>query len=231
MTEDRFCGTCARYQNVVACKFVEPVKDPKEGVFGCKNWTDNPEDIESNPVARGPIITDCLPGSPSVCVNCARYNPTDGYCKLRSVRVYPAESTTCMNWLHKQYRPKQPAKPEASVSFQYTTPLPYIIDKDDRNGGGPVTDIVGENKQQESQPVFGGTSLNELEAKAKVWGHQQEAKALDRGAKQGMTQEALDTVFAIACQQLPSMEKRWMELKAEINLMFAQKWTAEDMPE
>lgn len=191
MTEDRICGTCARYQNGVACKLVAPEKDLGKNTFSCKNWTDKPEDIESNPVARGPIITNCLPGSPSVCINCAQYNPTDGYCRLRSVRVYPAESTTCMNWLHKQYRPKQ----------------------------------------QENQPVFGGTSLNELEAKAKVWGHQQEAKTLDRGAKQGMTIEALDTVFAIACQQVPSMEKRWMELKAEINVMFAQKWIAEDMPE
>ena len=62
------------------------------------------------------------------------------------------------------------------------------------------------------------------------WDHRLEAKALDRGAKQGMTLEALDTVFAIACQQVPSMEKRWMELKGEINVMFAQKWAAEDMP-
>ena len=60
------------------------------------------------------------------------------------------------------------------------------------------------------------------------WDHQQEAKTLDRGAKQGMTLEALETVFAIACQQVPSMEQRWMELKAEINVMFAQKWSAED---
>ena len=45
-----------------------------------------------------------------------------------------------------------------------------------------------------------------------------------------MTLEALDTVFAIACQQVPSLEKRWMELKGEINVMFAQKWAAEDMP-
>lgn len=63
------------------------------------------------------------------------------------------------------------------------------------------------------------------------WDHRLEAKALDCGAKQGMTLEALDTVFAIACQQVPSMEKRWMELKGEINVMFAQKWAAEDMPE
>ena len=81
-------------------------------------------------------------------------------------------------------------------------------------------------------PVFGGTSLKELEEKQKSsgWDHRLEAKALDRGAKQGMTLEALDTVFAIACQQVPSMEKRWMELKAEINVIFAQKWAAGDMP-
>ena len=86
--------------------------------------------------------------------------------------------------------------------------------------------------QYEKQPVFGGTSLKELEEKQKSsgWDHRLEAKALDRGAKQGMTLEALDTVFAIACQQVPSMEKRWMELRAEINVMFAQKWAAEDMP-
>lgn len=229
MTEDRFCGTCARYQNGVACKMVEPINDPNEKTFGCKNWTDKPEDVESNPVARGPIITDCLPGSPSVCNNCARYNPDTKKCVIRDVIISMPGcdpcSTTCMNWLHKQYRPKQTAKPEVSVSFQYATPLPYIINKDDKNGGGPVAGIVGED-----QPVFGGTSLKELEAKAKVWGHQQEAKALDRGAKQGMTLEALDTVFAIACQQVPSMEKRWMELRAEINFMFAQKWAAEEMP-
>lgn len=67
--------------------------------------------------------------------------------------------------------------------------------------------------------------------KSTGWDHRLEAKALDRGARQGMTLEALDTVFAIACQQVPSMEKRWMELKGEINAMFAKKWAAEDMPE
>lgn len=84
-----------------------------------------------------------------------------------------------------------------------------------------------------NQQVFGGTSLKELEEKQKStgWDHRLEAKTLDRGAKQGMTLEALETVFAIACQQVPSMEKRWMELKTEINIMFAQKWTSEDMPE
>ena len=61
------------------------------------------------------------------------------------------------------------------------------------------------------------------------WDHRLEAKALDRGAKQGMTLEALDTVFAIACQQVPSMEKRWMELKADLHGMLCRKWAAEEV--
>ena len=97
----------------------------------------------------------------------------------------------------------------------------------------PTTMVCMQWAAKQTQPVFGGTSLQELEKKQKSagWDHRLEAKALDRGAKQGMTLEALDTVFAIACQQVPSMEKRWMELRAEINVMFAQKWAAEDMPE
>ena len=95
----------------------------------------------------------------------------------------------------------------------------------------------------EKQQVFGGTSMKELEEKQKGLEkvlhiessmpdiQNERTKALDRGAKQGMTLEALETVFAIACQQVPSMETRWMKLKAEINIMFAQKWVAEDMPE
>lgn len=70
----------------------------------------------------------------------------------------------------------------------------------------------------------------QYQEKSAGWDHRLEAKALDRGAKQGMTLEALETVFAIACQQVPSMEQRWMELKGEINVMFAKKWAAEDMP-
>ena len=95
----------------------------------------------------------------------------------------------------------------------------------------PTTTVCMQWAERQGQPVFGGTSLQELEKKSAGWDHRLEAKALDRGAKQGMTLEALDTVFAIACQQVPSMEKRWMELRAEINVMFAQKWAAEDMPE
>lgn len=294
MTEDRFCGTCARYQNGVACKLVEPIKDPKEEVFGCKNWTDKPEDIESNPVARGPIITDCLPGSPSVCVNCARYNPADGYCRLRSVRVYPAESTTCMNWLqqdtlleickmqHEQFRPKQTTQSEASVSasadtnkvcktcgyfdpdmnecwfeehdmseeeLMTRTCKSWEPRKEKLNvfsvretiGMDPVNPVKvplqpdGSLKFRANETI--GITISNLDNVTRAtlkedtgWDHRLEAKALDRGAKQGITLEALDTVFAIACQQVPSMEKRWMELKAEINIMFAQKWATEDMP-
>ena len=83
----------------------------------------------------------------------------------------------------------------------------------------------------EAEPCKAKLTFQYKESGEERWDHQLEAKALDRGAKQGMTLEALETVFAIACQQVPSMENRWMNLKAEINIMFAQKWAAEDLPE
>lgn len=79
-------------------------------------------------------------------------------------------------------------------------------------------------------PVFGGTSLSELEAKAKVWGHQQEAAAIERGCQQGMTLEMLDTVFDIACQQVPACTERWMKLKADLHVMLCRRWAKEEMP-
>ena len=87
--------------------------------------------------------------------------------------------------------------------------------------------VVGEleekQKADSASHKFGEIDLQQLE-------YAKHRKALDEGAKQGMTLEALDTVFAIACQQVPSMEKRWMELKGKINFMFAQKWVAEESP-
>ena len=55
-------------------------------------------------------------------------------------------------------------------------------------------------------------------------------KALDEGAKQGMTLEALDTVFAIACQQVPSMADRWQELRAELVIMLTSSWAKGEIP-
>lgn len=81
-----------------------------------------------------------------------------------------------------------------------------------------------------AEPCKAKLTFQYKESGEERWDHKLEAKALDRGAKQGMTLEALDTVFAIACQQVPSMEQRWTELKGEINVMFAKKWAAEDMP-
>ena len=193
MTEDRFCGTCARYQNGVACKMVEPINDPNEKTFGCKNWTDKPEDIESNPVARGPIITDCLPGSPSVCVNCARYNPADGYCKLRSVRVYPAESTTCMNWLHEQYRSQSEENPDILLEI-----------------------CKAQHAKMNSQKIVSSTTLKALKNSTN-WNIRQETMSPDKKQEdtyrmyfnRGRTIEQLDTVFDIACHLYPECADRW----------------------
>lgn len=55
-----------------------------------------------------------------------------------------------------------------------------------------------------------------------------QALALDRGVQQGHTLEALDTVFDIACQQVPSCKERWMILKEHIQGMLLNKWIKEN---
>lgn len=94
----------------------------------------------------------------------------------------------------------------------------------------PTTTVCIQWAEKNKQPVFGGTSLSELEAKAKVWGHQQEAAAIERGCQQGMILEMLDTVFDIACQQVLACTERWMKLKADLHVMLCRKWADEEMP-
>lgn len=171
-----------------------------------------------------------------VCRTCSHYDPDLHVCCANDVVVSAdvAKIKCCSDW-----NPKK-----ICITCGYFNP--------DTNQCWPGHNMSEEESltrtceswelRREKQPVFGGTSLKELEEKQKELEkvlhiesdmpdiQNERAKALDRGAKQGMTLEALETVFAIACQQVPSMENRWMELKAEINIMFAQKWAAEDMP-
>lgn len=200
MTEDRFCGTCARYQNGVACKMVAPIKDPNEKTFGCKNWTDKPEDVIQLTAARGPIITECLPGSPSVCVNCARYNPADGYCKLRSARIQKPESTTCMNWLHKQYRPQFGDNPDILLEI-----------------------CKAQHEKMNSQKIVSSTTLKALKNPTD-WNIQQETMSPDKKQEdtyrmyfcRGRTIEQLNTVFDIACHLYPECADRWRATQVAI---------------
>lgn len=96
----------------------------------------------------------------------------------------------------------------------------------------PTTTVCMQWAEKNKQPVFGGTSLSELEEKQRSndLEYANRRKALDEGAKQGMTLEALDTVFAIACQQVPSMTDRWQELKAELTIMLTHNWAKGEMP-
>ena len=91
---------------------------------------------------------------------------------------------------------------------------------------------IGNNKQ----PVFGKTSLKEIEDRLakeqEKRSKDQEARiqaiALDRGVQQGHMLEMLDTVFDIACQQVPSCKERWMILKEHLQGMLINKWTKEN---
>lgn len=152
------------------------------------------------------------------CESCEHHNPLDFECKKRDV-YEEGRQLRCRSWEQKSMVACDtvPLQPDGSLKMKASETI-----------GARIVNPVGVTKL-----TFGGTSLKELEEKQKAdeLEYAKRRKALDYGAKQGMTLEALDTVFAIACQQMPSMEQRWMELRAEINVMFAQKWAAEDMPE
>jgi hypothetical protein len=57
--------------------------------------------------------------------------------------------------------------------------------------------------------------------------HRLEAIALDNGVRQGTTLEMLDTVFDVACQQVPACADRWSKLKAELHGILIRKWLDE----
>lgn len=82
---------------------------------------------------------------------------------------------------------------------------------------------------EKKEPVYGGTSLNELKQKQETWDQRKEAVALDRGVQQGQTLEMLDTVFDIACQQVPACSERWTKLKTHIHYMMCSKWATEEI--
>ena len=227
---DRFCGNC-RWG------------DPKLHVCCAKDMVLTDEDLASY---------SCGDWEPKhICITCGRFDPDTNGCWWFGEQDMSEESMTkpCESW--------EPKK-EGSLHLVGVTISKAGIITGETIGMDPVNPVEvplqpdGSLKMQASETI-GAETVNtdavvrlqklcdEAEpCKAKLtfqyqekekstgWDHRLEAKALDRGAKQGMTQEALDTVFAIACQQVPSMEERWMELKAEISIMFAQKWAAEE---
>lgn len=209
----KICRTCSHHDPDlhVCCANDYAIRDEEANTMSCSDW--NPKKI---------------------CITCGHFDPDTNQCWFEEHDMSEEESLTrtCESW---EPRKEVSLQPDGSLKMQTSETIgAETVNSDAVVRLQPLYDEADPCKakvtfQYEKQPVFGGTSLSEQEVKAKICDHQLEAKALDRGAKQGMTLEALDTVFAIACQQVPSMETRWMELKGEINIMFAQKWAAEDM--
>ena len=199
----RRCGNCLHQDGDEMCS------DPGEPFNeGCKNW--EPKEDYDGPSQ----VVD------KSCDNCGKCHPIIAMCTEHPDRsIWPPKENVCDEWV--EIPPK--LQPDDSLKIQSSETI----------GAETVnTDAVVRLQTlcDEAEPCKAKVTFQYKEPGEEHWDHQLEAKALDRGAKQGMTLEALDTVFAIACQQVPSMEKRWMELRAEINVMFAQKWAAEDMP-
>lgn len=196
--------------------------------------------VVSDDVAKTKRCGDWEPNH--ICITCGRFDPATKGCWWFGEQNMSEESMMkpCGSWEPKKEKlnvftvnetigmdpvnpVKVPLQPDGSLKMQ----AKEIIGAETVN-----TDAVVRLQKlcDEAEPCKAKVTFQYKESGEEHWDHQLEAKTLDRGAKQGMTLEALDTVFAIACQQVPSMEKRWMELKGEINVMFAKKWAAEDMP-
>ena len=213
--------------------------------------------VVSEDVAKSKCCGDWEPKH--ICITCGYFDPDTNQCWFEEHDMSEEESMTrtCESWEPRKEKlniftarettgmdpvnpVKVPLQPDGSLKMQARETIgAETVNTDAVVRLQTLCDEAEPCKAkltfqyQENQQVFGGTSLKELEEnqKADDLEYAKRRKALDYGAKQGMTLEALDTVFAIACQQVPSMEQRWMELKAEINVMFGRKWAAEDMPE
>ena len=214
----KICITCGHFDpDTNECWFEEHDMSEEESLTRtCESWEPRTEKLNvftaTETIGMGPVNpAGVVPEAygPVItechtgdhrCKNCAYCNPETNHCTVRSRVMSSPGTTVCMQWAA-----RVPLQPDDSIKFKAKETIGITISNLDNVTRATLKENTG-------------------------WDHRLEAKALDRGAKQGMTQEALDTVFAIACQQVPSMEERWMELKAEITVMFAQKWAAEEMP-
>lgn len=236
----KVCRTCSHHDpNLhVCCANDYAIRDEEANIMSCSDW--NPKKICITCGYFDPDMNQCwfeehdMSEEESLTRTCESWEPRkeklNVFTATETIGMDPVNPTEVVPTAYGPVITECRTGDHRCSNCAYFNPDTNYCTVRSRVMSSPGTTVCMQWAAKQTQPVFGGTSLQELEAKAKVWGHQQEAKTLDRGAKQGMTLEALDTVFAIACQQVPSMEQRWMELKGEINLMFAQKWAAEDMP-
>ena len=208
-------------------------------------------------ILLSPIITDCKTSSDR-CTNCKRFDPQNNHCKMRQVVIESPANTTCKHWrdvtddkLTCSLNPDPhgtcwecpidcqrwkdmvrevtaPLQADGSLKVGSSETIGATV----VNADSVTKTHLGNNKQ----PVFGKTSLKEIEDRLakeqQKRTRDQEARiltiALDRGVQQGHTLEALDTVFDIACQQVPSCKERWMLLKEHIQGMLINKWAKEN---
>ena len=142
-----------------------------------------------------------------ICKTCGHFNPDTNECWWFGEPAMSEEESltrTCKSW--------EPRKEKLNV-FSASETI----------GMSPVNPTQEERKEPENH--------KELEVKASIWSKQQEAVAIDFGVQQGMTLEMLDTVFDIACQQVPACAERWMKLKDKLHFMLCRKWVDEEIPE
>ena len=200
---------------------------PTRGIYGllrCENWAAKKD-----------------PGK--CCNNCGLYNPNTKICKVHKVRVYNNDVDTwhCSYWEPRKEKQEESIEkrcsncgschPFIAICQRFPDKSIWPAENHTCEHWEPMKEKKNPNEAdpEKKEPVFGGTSLDELKQKQETWDHRKEAVALDRGVQQGGTLEMLDTVFDIACQQVPACSERWTKLKTQIHYMLCRKWTAEEI--
>ena len=222
----RGCDNCMWYnpedQKIGDCKHAKLEKNEAGVVMNCTSW-----------------MHKDYPGS---CSNCALYNPNTKMCSVHKVCIYKNDVDTwhCSYWEPRKEKQEESTEkrcsncgschPFIAICQRFPDKSIWPAENHTCEHWEPMQEKKNPNEAEpeKKEPVFGGTSLSELEAKAKVWSHKQEAAALDRGVQQGGMLEMLDTVFDIACQQVPACSERWTKLKTHIHYMLCRKWATEE---
>ena len=201
---------------------------PTRGIYGllrCENWAAKKE-------------------AGKCCNNCGLYNPDTKICKVHKVRIYNNDVDTwhCSYWEDKNTLGNKVI--QAGLQNPDTWIVKSLSGALHRHCGNCKYHNKHDSMCPEGHATHGDSCKNwepdeekieqekPIEKRCSNCGscHRKEAVALDRGVQQGGTLEMLDTVFDIACQQVPACSERWTKLKTHIHYMLCRKWAEEDMP-
>ena len=210
----RGCYNCGRYDPNPGgiCKNGDFVKDADDHIVDCRAWATVGKSVQLGDNGFS------IPVQP------------DGSVKIRHSEAIGATvvNTESIKRLHLNDTTKAAA--QDGIPCPYPPDDPTIdcwhCDIKCRGKKAWFTQLQHPQLSPKKGPVFGGTSLKELEEKQTV------AKKLelpqDMQFKRGSTIEALTTVFNIACTQVPACKDHWTELRNVVIEALKLQWARYD---